>query len=121
MDVKALYPSVKFDKLTLALKDCLKSCTNWSDTVINTILELIIYTLENQQIRWNSNYWILNQGIPTGGKHSVPLANIFLTYILRYSLKTQIEFRNDFCGNIISSTITAPHKCDRIFQPLFGG
>ena len=59
-----------------------------------------MYTLENQQIYWNSIYYILNQGIPTGGKHSVPLANIFLSFILRNSLDTQLDFKSNFCENI---------------------
>ena len=30
IDVQALYPSVKFEYLELALIDCFEKCTNWS-------------------------------------------------------------------------------------------
>ena len=32
-----------------------------------------MYTLEHQQIQWNGQFYKLNQGIPTGAKHCVPL------------------------------------------------
>lgn len=96
IDVQALYPSVNFEYLKLAIDDCLNSCTNWSPAVKKTIKELIIYTLESQQIMWNGKFYLLNKGIPTGGKHCVPLANIFLSYIIKDLLKHNSMFRADF-------------------------
>ena len=60
------------------------------------LIEIIIYTLKNQQIYWKDMYYTLNQGITTGGKHSVPLANILLTFILRYTFETNELFRQNF-------------------------
>ena len=96
IDVQALYPSVKFQYLKLALNDCFDKCTNWSPCVKSILIDLIMYTLENQQIFWNKKYYILDKGIPTGGKHCVPLANILLTYILLDLLRTNAEFRTQF-------------------------
>ena len=87
IDVKALYPSVKFEYLIKALHHCFAKCTNWSQDVIVVLIEIIMYTLSNQQIYWDGNYYILNKGITTGGKHSVPLANILLTFILLEALE----------------------------------
>ena len=39
---------------------------------------------------------MLNQGVPTGGKHSVPLANIFLTSIILELVDVDSDFNNDF-------------------------
>ena len=39
---------------------------------------------------------MLNQGVPTGGKHSVPLANILLCYIFVHALENEVEFRDSF-------------------------
>ena len=39
---------------------------------------------------------MLDKGVPTGGKHCVPLANIFLSFIMRDLLRTNESFRNDF-------------------------
>ena len=50
IDVQALYPSVKFEYLKRELFDCFTKCTDWSDSVIATLIDLIMYTLENQQI-----------------------------------------------------------------------
>ena len=38
----------------------------------------------------------VSQGIPTGGKHSVPLANILLTFILEHTLETDARFKDQF-------------------------
>ena len=61
-------------------------CTTWSTEVKHLLVELTLYTLENQQVLWNEKYFQLNQGLPTGAKHSVPLANILLTFILLSAL-----------------------------------
>ena len=96
VDIKALYPSVKFEYLELALRHCFNKCTDWANTVVNLLIEIIMYTLKNQQIYWNNMFYTLNQGIPTGGKHSVPLANILLTFILLYTFETDLEFKHQF-------------------------
>ena len=65
----------------------------------NIIVDLTIYTLENQQIRWNSKFYLLSQGLPTGAKHSVPLANIFLSFIMLEGLKNS-ELKNMFNSRV---------------------
>ena len=77
IDVKALYPSVKLPLLRDALVGSFKKWTDWTDTTISILVGIIMYTLENQQVFWNEQYYVLNQGIPTGAKHCVPLANIY--------------------------------------------
>ena len=118
IDVKALYPSIKFEFLKVALMKCFNDCTSWYRNAIDILIDIIIYTLSNQQILWKNEYYILNQGIPTGGKHSVPLANIFLTFMMLELFKTDNEFKCMFeetvklwkrfiddCGGIISGDI----------------
>ena len=82
IDVQALYHSVKFEYLELAIIDCFEKLTDWPLQVKFILLDIIIYTLENQQILWDDKYYMLDKGIPTGGKHCVPLANILLTFIM---------------------------------------
>ena len=55
-----------------------------------------MYTLENQQIFWNGDYYLLNQGIQTGAKHCVPLANILLTFIIRELIGENEQFKEIF-------------------------
>ena len=43
---------------------------------------------------------MLDQGIPTGGKHSVPLANILLCFILVHELQKDNEFSHLFRTNV---------------------
>ena len=100
IDVKALYPSIKFCHLRVALKYCFENFTNWSDLFIDTLIKIIIYTLENQQVKWNDIFHMLTQGIPTGGKHCVPLANIFLTFILITLIKNDSVFRSIYESNV---------------------
>ena len=96
IDVRALYPSVKFPYLFDSIKDCFKRCTKWSNHQIALLLELIFYTLRNQQIQWEEKIYTFKQGLLTGGKHSVPLANIFLTYIMKELLRTNTDFKRVF-------------------------
>ena len=60
------------------------------------MLDLIIYTLEYQQILWDCKFYILDEGIPTKGKHYVPFTNTFLSYILKELLETNPEFAATF-------------------------
>lgn len=101
IDVKALYPSVKFPYLIKSLKDCFTNYTNWTEAQINILIKIILYTLENQQVKWDNKFYTLKQGIPTGAKHSVPLANIFLTFILKDLLQSNHNFRELFQNVIL--------------------
>ena len=100
MDVKALYPSVKFEHLRSAICDAIDTCTNWSEEIKIIIVDLVLYTLEHQQILWSGKFYLLNQGLPTGAKHSVPLANILLTFILLESLKNNAELNCIFVSKV---------------------
>ena len=59
-----------------------------------------MYTLKNQQLYWNQSYYILNKGVPTGGKHCVPLANILLSYIIKSLLRSNLVFKNQFSNSL---------------------
>ena len=96
IDVKALYSSIKFEELKKSLHSCFRSCTTWNEDIIDKLIEIVIYTLENQQIVWNNQYYVLSQGIPTGGKHSCPLANIFMSFIFRDLLTSNNQFKELF-------------------------
>ena len=118
IDVKALYPSVKFEYLSLALRNCFQTCTLWNDNIIDILIEIIIYTLSNQQLVWDSRYYMIDQGIPTGGKHSVPLANILLTYIMLNLLDSNPQFKASFIS-ILKLWKRFIDDCMGIFQGNF--
>ena len=71
-----------------------------SDSIKSIIVDLVLYTLENQQIVWGGKYYLLNQGLATGAKHSVPLANILLTFILLESLKNNANLNRIFVSKV---------------------
>ena len=100
VDVKALYPSIQFRYLEKALKKCFCGSTSWSEEIINILIEIILYTLSSQQILWDGKYHMLNQGIPTGAKHSVPLANIFLSFIILDLINSNPEFKSEFDNEV---------------------
>ena len=66
VDVQALYPSVKFEHLRKALNNCFDVCTDWSLEVKSTLLDLIIYTLENQQITCDNKFLCLTKVFQQG-------------------------------------------------------
>ena len=49
IDVKALYPSVKLNLLKTALTSSFREWTDWDNTTITILVNIIMYTLENQQ------------------------------------------------------------------------
>ena len=100
VDVKALYPSICYDFLAEAIQYVFDTCTTWTPEVKALLIELIMYTLENQQLFWNDMFYILNKGIPTGSKHAVPLANMFMSFILIDALKTDEALKEMFDSKI---------------------
>ena len=100
VDVKALYPSICYEFLAKAIKYVFDTCTTWVSEVKTLLIELVMYTLENQQLFWNDMFYILNKGIPTGSKHAVPLANMFLSFILIDALKTDDVLKESFDSKI---------------------
>ena len=100
IDVKALYPSVNLNHLKTALRVCFTESTEWTKAQIDILIDLIVYTLENQQILWDGKLFRLNKGIPTGAKHSVPLANIFLSFIFKDLLSYDRKFTSIFKTNV---------------------
>ena len=73
----------------------------WSTEVKDLLVELILFTLENQQVLWNGNYFQLNQGLPTGAKHSVPHANVFLSFIMLSALDTDNSLLDLFESKVL--------------------
>ena len=126
IDVKALYPSVKFNHLKKALVSTFQNWTEWSIGIIPILTKLIMYTLENQQITWNNEYYLLNQGIPTGGKHSVPLANILLSFMMRDLLDNDQVFNKIFHNNLklwnrfVDDCVGVFMGSQKIFKKFFG-
>ena len=100
VDVKALYPSVKLNHLKKALLESFEEFTDWSPTCIQILVNIIMYTLENQQIKWEEKLYMLNQGIPTGAKHCVPVANSLLTFIIKGLINKDQHFRKMFEENV---------------------
>ena len=100
IDVKALYPSVKFSVLTKALHHAFDTCTDWNEHSKDLLVEIIIYTLENQQLMWDGKYYLLKQGIATGAKHAVPLANILMSFIIKDLLLNNQTVKLIFDSNV---------------------
>ena len=100
IDVQALYPSVRIEDVEKSLRSCFDKCTNWDETVKDTLIELVSYTMKNQQILWQGQYYMLCQGITTGGKHSVPLANILLSFIIISAFDQDQNFLDIFNSSV---------------------
>ena len=62
-----------------------------------------MYTLENQEFSHEGEIYTMKEGVPTGGKHSVPLANIFLTYVLKQLLKESSD--DDSFGEMFKNLV----------------
>ena len=79
--------------------DCYDKCTDWSVQVKSILLDLF-RMFKCQQIFWDNKFYILEKGIPSTGKHCVPLDNIFFCYILKELLDTNLELRATFDTNL---------------------
>ena len=90
IDIQALYSSVKFQYLRVAMMECIDKCTDWSVQGKSLLLDLIIYTPEYQQILWDNKFYILDKGIPTGDNHCDPCVSIYssVTSCESYQIQT---------------------------------
>ena len=81
-DVQALYPSIPREMVRISMKHALETCSHYSSSSINTLINLTMYCLDNLVVQYRNNFYNQNEGIVTGDNHSVSLANIALHYLL---------------------------------------
>ena len=87
---------MKLEVLEKALHNAFDVCTDWDEQSKLTLVDLVIYTLNNQQLMWNGRYYLLKQGIATGAKHAVPLANILMSFVIRDMLSNNETMKSLF-------------------------
>ena len=81
-DVQALYPSVRRDLVEAGVREALTLCTEYSKTVVDTLVNLTMYCLENVVVQNGEKFYNQTEGIITGDNHSVSIANITLHHIM---------------------------------------
>ena len=82
-DVQALYPSIPREILVKSLTSALNTCSDYTKTIKTTLINLIIYCLNNVILQYQDSFYKQNKGIVTGDNHSVSIANISLHFIIR--------------------------------------
>ena len=65
-----------------ALKDALQSCTNFTDPVIDTILDICNFCMHNSVVHFRGRWFRSESGVPTGGPESGSIANIYVRWML---------------------------------------
>ena len=81
-DVQTLYPSIKREHVRSGIDHALTTCTDYNETIRQTLVELTMFCLENVVVQNGSKFYHQSQGIITGDNNSVSIANITLHYIL---------------------------------------
>ena len=82
MDICALYPSIKIEIALEAIESALKKVSNYTDTIINGIIELVKYSLKNSVLKFKETWYKSIEGVPTGGPESPQVANILVKYVI---------------------------------------
>ena len=82
LDVEALYPSIKTEFVQVAIKHALQTCSNYSSSQIDMIVELVNFSINNAVIHYRGSWFAPIQGIPTGGSESGSIANIYVKWCL---------------------------------------
>ena len=80
-DVQALYQSVRRDLVDAGVRKALTTCTNYKPVVIDTLVQLTMFSLKNIIVRNGDTFYNQIDGLVTGDNHSVSIANITLHYI----------------------------------------
>ena len=81
-DVQSLYPSINRESVARGVEEALKLCSNFTPTVINTLVNLTMYCLNNVVVQNENKFFNQPEGIITGDNDSVSLANLALHFIL---------------------------------------
>ena len=81
-DVQALYPSIRRELVRDGVRQALQLCSDYSQNVIDILVNLTMFCLENVIVRHGDRFYNQVEGIITGDNHSVSVANIALHHIL---------------------------------------
>ena len=81
-DVQALYPSLKRHLVKDGIRRALETCSDYNLDVINLIVDLTMFCLENVIVQNRNMFYNQMEGIITGDNHSVSVANIALHNII---------------------------------------
>ena len=81
-DVTALYPTISRNLVGQALKKALQVVSPYSQKAIKSIVEMVMFCLENVITQFGKKFYKQKTGIVTGDNHSVSLANIVMHFII---------------------------------------
>ena len=82
LDVVALYDSLKIDLVMKALTHAIKRLRPlWSKAFVDWLLALVMLSLRSAYIKYGDHWFESENGVPTGGKTSVDIANIAVFFV----------------------------------------
>ena len=93
LDVDALYPSIKIKYIEPAIRHALSTCTAYSVSQVNMIIEFVNISINNAVIHYRGEWFKAIVGIPTGGSDSGSIANIFVKWALDQNILLNPEVR----------------------------
>ena len=70
------------DLAMLAVRDALDTCSTYPEKVIDGIMELVDFCLNNSVIHYRNKWYRSEEGIPTGGPESGAIANIYVKWMM---------------------------------------
>ena len=82
LDVDALYPNIDRSLALGAIEHAVRSCTDYPDQVIQTIIDLCRFCLNNSVVHFRGRWFRSDEGVPTGGPESGSIANIYVKWML---------------------------------------
>ena len=82
LDVDALYPNIDQGLAMVAIEDALRTCTEYTEQLIQTVLDLMMFCLQNSVVHYRGFWYRSNDGVPTGGPESGSAANIYVKWFL---------------------------------------
>ena len=107
LDVVSLYDSLKHDLVLQALEDAMDNCRpDWTYGFREWLKQLVLLSFKSAVVKYEDNWYVSVNGVPTGGITSVDLGNIAVFFVLRnlvYSknlvpLKSFMRFVDDGLG-----------------------
>ena len=83
LDVKGLYPSISPEFASQAILDACNTSSDLTDPEIQGFVYFAHYLIKNSVTHYRGSWYRTLEGIPTGGSGSRPIADCFMSFVLR--------------------------------------
>ena len=92
MDVEALYDSLNRDQVEVALREAMAECRpEWMEDLVNWVITGVKMSLDSAVGKFGEKWYKSKDGVATGGKLCVYIANIYVFYAFKRIINSNVN------------------------------